>query len=176
MKRILAGGVSVALGLSSVPSQADEVYWRPAAAQSTPPQPVALLAKPAAAPARPAVTPTVYRFQSGPNKGNGPAQSVAPDGWTRIMPASAISIQTGGPSEVAMPSPLVKAPVLELSPIMPMATDSVIEPKADVPPTSEAAPMPTSTALPVGPPAAAVASVAPGTEICCSIVPSRAPK
>lgn len=176
MKRIVIGGVSAALGLFSMSSQADEVYWRPVAQQPAPPQPVALMPKPAsavAAPTRPDVRPTVYRFQSGPSATGTSHSSVTPDGWVRIIPASAISVQSGEP-QVDLPTPLVKAPVTELSPIMPMATDVIAESKSDTPPTSETAPPPATSSAPVTSPA--VSSAPSAVENCYSIVPSCAPK
>src|SRR5262245_17904866 len=104
MKRILAGGVSVTLGLTAVSSRADEIVWRaagtpaPAAAPAAPAQPVALL--PAGRVPLPAGN-TIYRFQSGPGRTVSGSSGVETVGWTRVRAQSGEELPVESPAKPA---------------------------------------------------------------------------
>jgi Putative beta barrel porin-7 (BBP7) len=198
MKRILAGGVSVTLGLAAVSSRADEIVWRaagtpaPTAAPAAPAQPVAVL--PAGRVLLPAGN-TIYRFQSGPGRTVSGSNGVETVGWMRVRAQSGEELPVESPPKpaekelppVPIAASIVAAP--EPAPVMPLAVDFDFDPAAEAvavsapqpPAAGELTPAPKADAKPLPatnlPP---VATVNPPAQVLCEDcfggAQSRAPR
>src|SRR5436190_752383 len=102
MKRILAGGLSVTLGLAAASSRADDVIWRAVGSKA----PAAQTQAAAEAPVQPVVPAGgvgVFRLQSRPGGPLAATATVDPAGWVRVR------AQNGGeePASEPPPAPIV---------------------------------------------------------------------